>query len=117
MKISLIDQKVFRVKNNVVAHLTFGLNAGHGIIKNSINEFEGIAKRNPEDTFDFKTGKRIAVARAEIRAYQFYKRYLKEYNEVYQQLADETSDLFFKLNKQITHNKEYIADIVCGSND
>lgn len=117
MKISLVDQKVFRVKNNTVAHLSFGLRTEQGIIKKSINIFEGVAKCNPEDTFDFKTGKRIAVARAEVKAYKFYQRYLKEYNQVYQQLADETANLFFKLNKQITHNKEYIADIVCGSND
>lgn len=109
MKITVLKQDIKRYKNRTIAFLEVAL------IDNNVRLEEisvtGIARCCPEDKYDFKIGKRIALARAEIRAYKYFKKFLVGFNDCYQRLATDSADLYDKLRKQISHNKEYIENI------
>ena len=113
MKITVSGQEIKRFKNKTVAFLVVTLMDGNNAI--DVTSVKGIAKCNPEDDYNFNIGRRIALARAEIKAYKYYKKFLVEFNDKYQRLATESADLYDKLRKQISHNKEYIGDIISGS--
>lgn len=73
--------------------------------------FVGVAKLHKEDTFDYQTGCRIALAKAERIA---YKRVGKGIAEEYKSLSDFISDLenfIFKAESMVKHNTEYIKNI------
>lgn len=110
MKITIIKQDIKRFKNQTVAFLEVALTDGNNVIDEI--SVKGIAKCNPEDEYNFNIGRRIALARAEIKAYKYYKKFLIEVNDYYQKLATDSADLYDKLRKQISHNKEYIKDII-----
>lgn len=113
MKITVLSQEIKRFKSQTVAFLEIALTNNGVIIDNT--EVKGIAKCNPEDEYNFNIGRRIALARAEIKAYKYYKNVLIELNDIYQTLATDSANLYDKLRKQISHNKEYIGDIISGS--
>lgn len=113
MKITVLGQEIKRFKNQTVAFLEVALTDGNNVIDET--SVKGIAKCNPEDEYNFNIGRRIALARAEIKAYKYYKKFLIEVNDYYQRLATDSADLYDKLRKQISHNKEYIGDIISGS--
>lgn len=113
MKITVLSQEIKRFKNQTVAFLEVALTDGNNVIDKIA--VKGIAKCNPEDEYNFNIGRRIALARAEIKAYKYYKKFLIEVNDYYQRLATDFADLYDKLRKQISHNKEYIGDIISGS--
>lgn len=113
MKITVLGQEIKRFKNQTVAFLEVALTDGNNIIDET--SVKGIAKCNPEDDYNFNIGRRIALARAEIKAYKYYKKFLIDVNDYYQRLATESANLYDKLRKQISHNKEYIGDIISGS--
>ncbi len=113
MKITVLKQDIKRFKNQTVAFLEVGL-TDNNIIFDKIS-VTGTTKCCPEDEYNFKIGKRIALARAEIKAYKYYKKFLIEVNDYYQRLATDSANLYDKLRKQISHNKEYIGDIISDS--
>lgn len=113
MKITVLKQDIKRFKNQTVAFLDVALIDDNNVISEAA--FKGIAKCNPEDEYNFNVGKRIALARAEIKAYKYYNKFLIEFNDCYQRLATDSANLYDKLRKQISHNKEYIGDIISGS--
>lgn len=113
MKITVLSQEIKRFKNQTVAFLEVGL-TDNNVIFDKIS-VTGTAKCNPEDDYNFNIGRRIALARAEIKAYKYYKNFLIEFNDCYQRLATDSANLYDKLRKQISHNKEYIEDIISGS--
>ncbi len=113
MKITVLGQKIKRFKHQTVAFLEVALTDGNNILDEL--SVKGIAKCNPEDDYNFNIGRRIALARAEIKAYKYYKKFLIEVNDYYQRLATDSANLYDKLRKQISHNKEYIGDIISGS--
>ena len=113
MKITVFKQDIKRFKNSTIAFLDVALTDNNVIFdKLSVT---GTARCCPEDEYNFKIGKRIALARAEIKAYKYYKKFLVEFNDCYQKLATDSANLYDKLRKQISHNKEYIGDIISGS--
>ena len=115
MKITILKQDIKRFKNCTLAFLEVALIEGNLMIhKTSIT---GSARCCPEDEYNFKIGKRIALARAEINAYRYYVKFLIEFNDCHQKLATDSADLYDKLRKQISHNKEYIEDIISGSTE
>lgn len=113
MKITVLGQEIKRFKNQTVAFLEVALTDCNNVIDEI--SVKGIARCNPEDEYNFNIGRRIALARAEIKAYKYYKNFLIEFNDCYQRLATESANLYDKLRKQISHNKEYIGNIISGS--
>ena len=114
MKVTIIKQEIKRFKNQTVALLDVGLNS-NGVIIDKINVV-GIANCCPEDKYDFNIGKRIALARAEIKVFKYFKPYLENTAEVYNKIAEDSKILAIKLEKQIAHNEAYINKIVSGGN-
>lgn len=113
MKITILKQDIKRFKNCTIAFLEVALINNNIIF--SRTSVTGTARCCPEDEYNFKIGKRIALARAEINAYKYYEKFLIESNDYYQKLATDSANLYDKLRRQISHNKEYIRDIISGS--
>lgn len=115
MKLKVLKTEIKRSKNITTCFLTVALNDNGKIVKPSIKTFVGEAKCHDEP-YDYKIGKRIALARAEIRAYKYFKESMKNAINISKRFYDESSELHDKLVNQIAHNKNYIKDIVAGSN-
>lgn len=115
MKLKVLKTEIKRSKNTTTCYLTVALNDNGNIVRPSIKTFIGEAKCHDEP-YDFKTGKRIALARAEIKAYKYFKENIKNPMNICKKLYEESSELYNKLVNQITHNKNYIKNIVSGSN-
>ena len=113
MKITVLNQEIRRFKNQTVAFLEVALIDGNNVIDETA--VKGIAKCNPEDEYNFNIGRRIALARAEIKAYKYFKPYLENISELYKTISEKAGLAATKLGKQIAHNKEYIEDIISGS--
>ena len=112
MKITVLSQEIKRFKNQTVAFLEVALTNNNYVIDKTA--VKGTARCCPEDKYDFKTGKRIALARAEIKAYKYFKPYLKNIAELYKIISDNAHIAEVKLGEQIAHNKKYIEDIISG---
>lgn len=110
MKITVLNQNIKRFGKTTIAFLEVALTDNN--VRLDETSVTGTARCCPEDEYNFKIGKRIALARAEIRAYKYYKKFLIEFNDFHQKLATDSADLYDKLRKQIKHNKEYIEDII-----
>ena len=112
MKITVLSQEIRKFKNQTVAFLEVALTNNNTIIDKIA--VKGTARCCPEDEYDFKTGKRIALARAEIKAYKYFKPYLKNVAELYKIISDNAHIAEVKLGEQIAHNNRYIEDIISG---
>lgn len=68
------------------------------------------AKVNPLDTFDVETGKKVARAKAESKAYSYYAGLMDR--AIYEKFSDDldtvTEDFFDKTDSVIEHNREYL---------
>ena len=115
MKLKVLKTEIKRSKNITTCYLTVALNDNGKIVKPSIKTFVGEAKCHDEP-YDYKTGKRISLARAEIKAYKYFKEGMKNAMKVSKRFYDESSKLHDKFKNQIAHNKLYLKDIVSGSN-
>ena len=119
MKITVLKQDIKRFKNQTVATIFTCItleNKKSGKKKKIfLKTFKAYANCSSEDEYNFNIGRRIALARAEIKAYKYYKNVLIELNDIYQTLATDSAALYDKIRKQISHNKEYIEDIISGS--
>lgn len=115
MKITVLNQEIRRFKNQTVAFLEVALTNNNTIIDKTA--VKGIAKCCPEDEYNFNIGRKIALARAEIKAYKYFKPYLKNVSELYKLISQKAGLLATKLENQIAHNKEYIKDIISGSTE
>jgi hypothetical protein len=119
MKITVIKQDIKRFKNQTVATIFTCIkleNKKTGKKKTAFPKcFKATANCSPEEEYNFNIGRRIALARAEIKAYNYYIKLLIDLNDAYQTIATDCSDLYDKLRKQVKHNKEYIEDIISGS--
>ena len=113
MKITVLNQEIKRFKNQTVAFLEVALIECNTLIDKTA--VKGIAKCCPEDEYNFNIGRRIALARAEIKAYKYFKPYLKNVSVVNKIISEKASLMVDKLERQIAHNKEYIGDIISGS--
>ena len=113
MKITVLSQEIKRFKNETVAFLEVALTENNIVIGKTA--VKGIAKCCPGDKYDFNIGRKIALARAEIKAYKYYKNILVDLNFVHQNIATSSAELYDKLRKQISHNKEYIENIISNN--
>ena len=72
----------------------------------------GVATCGPEDSFDKKTGREIAEARAEAKAYKHAEKLLKKYVKT---VVDAYSDMLLAFEAKADcvqrHNAEYTADV------
>ena len=116
MKLRVLKTEIKRSKNITTCYLTVALNDNGRIVEPSIKTFIGEAKCHDEP-YDYKTGKRISLARAEIKAYKYFKESMKNAINISKRFYDESSELHDKLEKQINHNRIYLKDIVSGSNN
>lgn len=120
MKITILKQDIKRFKNQTVATILTCItiknkNSGKKKTILPVKTFKAYANCSSEDEYNFNIGRRIALARAEIKAYDYYKKLLVDLNSVHQTIATDCANLYDKLRKQIKHNKEYIGDIISGS--
>ena len=110
MKITILSQEIKRFKNETVAFLEVALTENNIVIGKTA--VKGIAKCCPEDEYDFNIGRKIALARAEIKAYKYYKSIFVDLNFMHQSIATSSANLYDKLRQQISNNKEYIEVII-----
>lgn len=119
MKITVIKQDIKRFKNQTVATIFTCIklkSKKSGKEKTAFPKcFKASANCSPEDEYNFNIGRKVALARAEIKAYNYYTKLLIDLNDMHQTAATECANLYDKLRKQVKHNKEYIADIISGS--
>lgn len=68
------------------------------------------AKLNPADKFDVETGKKVARAKAESKAYNFYARLIDRTigGQFAEDLETVTDEFFCKVASVINHNCEYL---------
>ena len=71
----------------------------------------GIATCSKDDVFDENRGKRIALARAENDAYNFSKKYLKDYQRFVVNLNDSINYFYDKATRANAHNREYVKGL------
>lgn len=116
MKLKVLKTEIKRSNNITTCYLTVALNDNGKIVKPTIKTFIAKAKCHDEP-YNFKIGKRIALARAEIKAYKYFKEGMKNAMDVSNKLYERSSELYNKLEKQIAHNRVYLKDIVSGSNN
>ena len=115
MKLRVLKTEIKRSKNVTTCFLTVALNNNGETSGCTMKTFVASARCHDEP-YDFKTGKRLSLARAEIKAYKYYKKCLKDAMNISKTVYEKSSELHDKLEKQITHNKVYLKDIVSGSN-
>ena len=119
MKITVLSQEIKRIKNQTGATIFTCItlkNKKSGKKKRVlIKKFEAHANCSSEDKYNFNIGRKIALARAEIKAYNYYTKLLIDINDMHQTIATDCANLYDKLRKQIRHNKEYIEDIISNN--
>ena len=71
----------------------------------------GVAKCHADDVFDVERGKRIAMAKAENKAYNAASNYLYEYSNDVLFFSIKIADFFSKNIKCCSHNDEYIESV------
>ena len=122
LSITKIDYFVNETKKTVTCVLTYDVKTSYQNIQflyaasprtDSLFNFKavGVAKANDNDTFDLVTGKKVALAKAEINAY-------KNMMALFRDCRAETLNKFFgsivAFNKKaiaiIDHNNEYISN-------
>ena len=72
---------------------------------------KGIAKCAPEDTFDVERGKRIALARAENKAYLSALKHLDKFMEQIAVIVNAYEDFNDKAYHACAHNEDYIDSL------
>ena len=75
--------------------------------------FYGLAIMHDGDTFDKKTGQRIAFAKAERSAYKHARKNAKRYLKLVKDEVALLENFYKKADDCFTHNDQYIKDL-CG---
>ena len=70
--------------------------------------FSGIGEAKNGDPYDEEIGKKVALAKAEKKAYQFYKYYLTESYKMCLENLESFKCAISKCERIIEHNLEYI---------
>ena len=96
-------------KKEVICHLTTTIINNNGEVIET-EKFEGVAKCNDDDKFDFEVGKRIALAKAELKLHKHIAKTARE--SINYLLKDVEALEAFELfaNAQIEHNNEYLKE-------
>lgn len=70
--------------------------------------FSGIGEAKNGDSYDEEIGKKVAFAKAEKKAYQFYKHHLTESYKMCLEHLEDFKCAISKCERIIEHNSEYI---------
>lgn len=104
--------------NEVTCELLYYIEAPneyHQIFGFVVGKTLGVAKCHPDDTFSEETGRKIALAKAEAKAYLQAKREMEKrwanVIDTLNALEDMFSDFTEKAVRAAEHNKEYIERI------
>ena len=104
-------------KRTVVCMLNGHLNTPSWTMGAYVNEAwiksYGVAKCSPEDTFDVERGKRIAMAKAENRAYLDALKLIEPYIENMEAYIAAYANFNGKVYRTCAHNSEYIDRLSC----
>jgi hypothetical protein len=73
--------------------------------------FYGLATLHKDDKFDYNTGCRIALAKAERNAYKKIGKILAEEYESLANFINDLSNFIFKAKVMVKHNTEYIEKL------
>ena len=71
----------------------------------------GVARCNKNDKFDVERGKRVALAKAENKAYNVAIKYLKERREHMAFMIDAIDKFDIHAQRQCIHNIEYVESV------
>lgn len=76
-----------------------------------LEEFEtkGIARLSPNDDWDENAGMKVALAKAENKAYEQVCVNLKEYMRSINTVVNQCKDFFYKSANVIEHNDKYLS--------
>ena len=69
---------------------------------------KGIARLNPDDEFDENIGMKVALAKAENRAYLMLGRDINRYQKCMTKTFIACKDFLYKAHKFLEHNDEYL---------
>ena len=108
IKLSIIHTDYFTTDNKVVT-CKITVVASDDTVPFS---FVGTASCSPDDKFDFKKGRKLALARAEIEARKYYKKLYNKLYKKFQEALEPINDFCIDCNSQIEHNKEYIKNLI-----
>ena len=113
MKVTILHQEYKRHKNTTFCIIETILKDNNGnLVPNSTRQFTGIAKCCPEDEYDYNIGKKLALARAEMKAFDYFDRKSIMFQKVTDKVLTETKEFRDKLFKQYNHNFHYIAKLI-----
>lgn len=86
---------------NTITDLTYGDVAGIKV--------KAIARLSPDDNFDENIGMKVALAKAENKAYEQVCVNLKEYMRSINTVVNQCKDFFYKSANVIEHNDKYLS--------
>ena len=113
MKVRIVKQDCKRDKNRTIVKIITCIRTDDNIlVPSSVSCFKGIAKCSNDERYDYKIGRRIALARAEVKAFKYYSKILKGFANKHKHLYDSSTALYTKLDKQIAHNTEFIKSLI-----
>lgn len=113
MKISILQQKFKRTNNQTCCIILACIKDNNGIvIPNSHKRFIGIAKCCSEDNYDFNIGKKLSLARAELKMFDYFDKRTIAIRRIAQDMIKDSEELSNKAVKQYYHNVKYIKDII-----
>ena len=111
IKISIKDTRYSVHNNIIICYLYVAVNASLVDDYDRARTFTGQTTCLATDKFDFEKGKRIALAKAELKAYDFVLRYVKNLSCEYKKRVQICDAFEKKATKQIKHNIAYIKEL------
>ena len=70
---------------------------------------KAVARLSPDDNFDENIGMKVALAKAENKAYEQVCVNLKEYMRSINTVIEQCKDFFYKSANVIEHNDKYLS--------
>lgn len=113
MKISILEQTFKRNNNKTCCVIIAGIRDNNGkIIPTSLKKFIGISKCCSEDKYDFNIGKKLSLARAELKMFNHFDKKAITIRNIAKDMIKDSEELSNKATKQYYHNIKYIKDII-----
>ena len=113
MKLSILEQNFKRIGSETRCVIIVGIRDNDGVlIPSSPTKFIGVAKCCPEDNYDFSIGKKLSLARAELKAFNHFDKKAIAIRKIAKDMIKDSEELSNKVAKQYYHNIQYIKDII-----
>lgn len=112
IKLSIVDTKYeSNGKTYVKCILTCNLIHCETNAKQKLPKFVGEAILKDDDKFDYQIGSKIALAKAERKAYKVIGKILKQGHENLFNLLTDLDNFIYKSESIVKHNTEYIKKL------